>query len=165
MSANLTQSKTLSKLTMGRYLEELGQLSAVVITERNLLSIAETRQITDKVRTCDYALHATSSIFFSEIRQAKFAAFIRLMRGTNDEPITLWTPRSRNCGCALLSSLGEIRFDFSFDLIPEGILSVVTRSCSDRLLLDFTREASGREVLKVETYGAAWGRIGLSQSA
>lgn len=145
------------RLALRQYLTEVAHLSRVPISESDLLSLDDTRQISDQTRVLSTSSKAVWRMLFEHLKSDEFVAFVRSLDELCRGQITLWTPRSRACGCILLPSLQDVRFDFNFDLIPEGILSVVTRNLQNRLLLDFRRNAIHQQEVLIETYGPEWG--------
>ena len=49
-----------------------------------------------------------------------------------------------------------MNFNFPFNINEEGIIAFVTNDVADRMLLEFSINSVGQEVLIVETQGPNW---------
>lgn len=88
------------------------------------------------------------------IVSAKFLEFLRRLSEANSSPLYLWTRHTVDCGMLQVDSLEMVRFSDALTCLPDGILVVVTKDASDRLLFDVLTDEENR--VTVEVQGDNW---------
>lgn len=67
--------------------------------------------------------------------------------------------KSNYCGLYKISSINMVDFSFPFNVNQEGIVVFLAEDINDKLLLDFSCNSQGKEVLEVESQGKNWSLI------
>jgi hypothetical protein len=147
------------KRLLPAYLLELKALTGLDVSSEFLCSVEDTEKIRNEsssVRTADINKFA---IDFEEKNSERFKKFITSLNEANSSPIYIWTNRSNFCGLHKINSIGMVDFSFPFDVNQEGIVVFLTEDINDKLLLDFSCNAQGEEILEVESQGKNWSLI------
>lgn len=155
-------SRTLAlkqKVSLGLYLTELSQLLGRSVKHEELESLDHTKSMRMAAQRMDSKNCQPYKIKFSERNSPRFMSFLRGLKDANSSPIYLWTPRTIDCGSLLVPALEAIDFGFSFNINHEGILTFSTSDLVDTLLLDFSIDAMGEQVMLVETSGSNWTKV------
>jgi hypothetical protein len=101
---------------------------------------------------------STKAILFAEIRSSRFASLIADLESRNPNPIFIWIEAANGCGFVKPIKLCDFQFDFEFDRIPEGIITLITSDARDKLLMDFEEDDDGTQIMTIELHGAGWGK-------
>ncbi|HJU38245.1 MAG TPA: hypothetical protein VJ724_01635 [Tahibacter sp.] len=139
-----------------KYLSELESLTGRVVRSDELSDIDQavaTRQVAQRFRSQQ---PTSVDMPFSERLSERFAKFVRRLYEANPCPVSIWTPRTIDCGVFVVPSILSVRFDFDYSINDDGIFSFLSEGVDDRLVLDFFEENDGEQVLRVETNGVNW---------
>lgn len=157
MSSIPLAEKIQANLLRKNYLQELSELTGNSITNTNLLSYSDTKEIQGKsVKALNLLRKKTFQIAFDEKKSDRFLNYIHNLSRANPSAVYIWTHATNSCGSLKIDSLLSIKFEFVYTVNSQGIVSFLSENCSDRLLLDFTENESGDRVLTVETQGVTW---------
>lgn len=144
------------KLHLKKYLNILNELCFIGITESNLLSVDESNTIRIKFGAIDFAKSKTFRINFEEKNNERFLAYIQKLESEKSGLKYLWIELSNDCGLCKISSLLNIRFDFSYEIDPNGLIIMYSFDGLECLLFDFAEDESGQRYLEVTTKGLVW---------
>lgn len=153
-SAQLQQT-----LQRPRHLRELGQLVGRALMPDDLISVEETESLRVQALSVVRAPSWRCEIPFGDMQSSRFARFVDALQKANPSPIYVWTPLSNVCGLLRPIPLLDVRFDFEFTALPDGILVILTADFQDQMLLDFSEGEDAGQLLEVEGAGAHWGQI------
>jgi hypothetical protein len=146
---------------IARHLSELSSLVSREVRREDLLPLAEADKIREDSKKVQYSPSWSTEIPFARKTEVVFQDFVRKLERLNANPVYVWTPASNQCGLLRPIPLHDLNFGFDFSINPEGILVVLTSDLRDRLLLDYSRDAAGQEVLEIEASGEHWGHARL----
>src|SRR5262249_3594428 len=127
--------------------------------DQDLLSLDETEAIRQKAKSRSERPSGRTEIPFSEKGGARFQAVVGRLHDANNSSVYVWQPLANVCGLLRPVSLDEVEFAFEYDLNPEGIVVVLTTDLVDKLLLDYSVDASNRQMLEIELSGRNWGAV------
>ncbi|MDC8011819.1 hypothetical protein [Tahibacter soli] len=164
MTSESLAQKLRRNLHLKEYLAELGALTGRTVYERELSGIEEvvaTREAAQKFRIQQ---SDRVEIPFSGRRSERFDAFVRQLYEANPRRVSIWTPRTIDCGMIFAPSIASINFDFDFSINDDGIISFLTEDIADYLLLEFSESSDGGKILQVETGGAHWSPVAFEES-
>ena len=154
LSTKLQHHKNISN-----YLLELEILANRKITRDEISSLEVVHSIRKiSLQLNNYSTY-TFSIAFSEKESNRFKSFIDKLSMTNCGQVYIWTERTNVCGLFKVNNIKDINFSFPFDINPEGILVFVPVTLEDQLLLDFSLDSTGKQIIEVETQGRNWSKI------
>jgi hypothetical protein len=140
------------------HLSQLSRLIRATVQATDLLSLEETETIRQNSKELQYFPSWRQKLEFAEKTSARFQMLVKELGRLNSAGVYLWTPLSNVCGVLRPMPLAAVDWGFDFDLIPEGILVILTADVSDKMLLDFSDTRDGRRELEVEVAGQHWGR-------
>jgi hypothetical protein len=149
------------KANIGRHLTQLSRLTGTIVNKDSLLSPQETEALRATSKTTEYAPVWRHTMDFSKLTEAQFQRFVGALDEMSPSGVYIWTPLSNVCGLLRPVPLKSIQWGFDFDLIPEGILVLLTADLADRMLLDFSEGSTRRQELEIEVSGQHWGRTSL----
>ena len=149
------------RMNIGRHLTQLSQLTGSLVKQEMLLSVKDTESERERAKMIEFAPAHHAAVGFPERSSARFQQLIAALRKMNPSKVYIWTPLSNVCGVLRPVPLGNIRWDFEFDLIPEGILILLTEDLCDKMLLDFSENSAMRQELEIELSGQHWGTCSL----
>lgn len=141
------------------YLLELGVLANKAVNKHELSSVEEV----DRIRA--YALGIAHlpvvkfKIGFSEKNSFQFSRYIQHLYDVNREQVYIWTAKTNICGLYKIGSIKDVDFSFPFELNEEGIVVFLSVDMKDRLLLDFSIDSLGNEIVDVESQGLNWPHV------
>ncbi len=125
------------------YLIELNKLCHRSIGMDNLISLDETYRIIEKIKERipkEYVFRDCGDFNNKEMLRDVFqGAMPSFVNGAY-----LFTEYSKNCGACLLDKLSDFNTDFSFDSEHSGIISIVNKEITMKILLDFYEEDGHR---------------------
>jgi hypothetical protein len=161
---NIDVSEDLSKkLARSRdlktYLSELSALCGRAIRSDELGSAEEARNLRNLAQKFSTEPSVKYEMPFSDRTKESFRDFSARLQGANPSTIYVWTPRTISSGTFVAPSIGSIKFNFDFEINPEGILTFLTSDLKDRLLLDFSTSSGGEEYMTIETQGPNWTKV------
>lgn len=142
---------------MASHLQQLGQILHRSLRSQDLLSVAATIELRNRLMKVNRQPRWRHVTEFSQLSGESFGTFVRRLAGDTRARVYIWTPSTNVCGALPPVSLLDIAFDFPFSINPEGIISFLTDDGLNELLLDFSHESSG-EVVEIEGSGELWGR-------
>jgi hypothetical protein len=145
-----------SKQNMTLHLRQLSLLTGGIVAREDLLTVDETEAVRENAKLIQYSSSWRDTIAFSEKSSPKFKTLIAELDELSSEGVYLWTPLSNLCGLLRPIPLDTIRWEFAFDLIPEGIIVFLSADLQDKLLLDYSSSSDGREELEIEVSGEKW---------
>ncbi|MEP7269442.1 MAG: hypothetical protein ABI844_17630 [Saprospiraceae bacterium] len=129
------------------YLAELRKILKIDVDESLLLSIAET----DLVRQNCLAkqLMCSYKILFND--KEKLKKILLESPRSKIGNYYVFTSYSKDCGAAVISTLNDFNFDFSYKAVPSGIITLTRVDLVEEIVLDFYVECD-TEYLEVLTY-------------
>lgn len=154
-----TSAERRRKLNLTPYLAELAALTGRPVEIDELGSPEQAATMRQAGRSLVAQSAASVEIPFGDRVSEQFHAFIQRLHAANPSSISIWTPRTIDCGTLVVPSLAAIHFDFDFTINEDGILSFVTVDLMDRLLLDFSVSSAGNQSMIIETQGVNWSRV------
>ncbi len=152
-SAQLQQT-----LQRPRHLRELGQFVGRALMPDDLISVEETESLRVQALSVVRAPSWRCEIPFGDMQSPRFARLVDALQKANPSPIYVWTPLSNVCGLLRPVPLLDVRFNFEFTALPDGILVILTADFQDQMLLDFSEGNHAEQLLEVEVSGAQWGQ-------
>lgn len=141
------------------YLLELGMLANKVVNKDDLSSVEEVDEVRAGTANLENLTTEKFKVGFSEKDGSQFQSYIQGLYDTNNEQVYLWTGKTNSCGLYKVGSIKDVNFSFSFDLNEEGIVVFLSVDMKDKLLLDFSIDSSGNEIVEVESQGLNWPNI------
>jgi hypothetical protein len=90
----------------------------------------------------------------SELCKKRFREFLENLAESNNSNIYIWTDKSNYCGLLKVKSLLNIKYEYIYDAITEGVIVFLTDDFIDRLLIDFDEKYA-----TVEIQGKNWSKI------
>lgn len=153
-SAQLQQT-----LQRPRHLRELGQIVGRSLMPDDLISVEKTESLRVQALSVVRAPSWRCEIPFADMQSPRFTRLVDALQKANPSPIYVWTPLSNVCGLLRPIPLLDVRFNFEFTALPDGILVILTADFQDQLLLDFSEGNNAEQLLEVEVSGAQWGQI------
>ena len=135
------------KQFLPQYLEELNKILKIHVDSTNLSSIVEMDEVRQNILA--KKLKYKFKILFNEKEKLKEIIFSNIER-FNDK-YYVFTSYSMNCGILMIDSLQEFNFDFSFEDMRSGIITLTRADLFEEILLDFNEE-NGVEYLEIEIY-------------
>lgn len=129
------------------YLGELKNILQISVDALDLLPIVET----DKLIEIDYSnyLKISFNILFNEKNKLKEIIFKNCER--INKSYFIFTEYSLDCGTLKIRKLQDFNFDFSFKSLNSGLISLISKDLSEKIILDFSEE-NGVEYLEIEIY-------------
>lgn len=159
MQYHQATQKRQRKLYLRQYLSELTALAGRDVLEDELGSVDEAVHMRELAKATLGERHEVAQIAFSEIFSNRFKKFIAKLTKANESAVLVWTPRTIFCGTFRVPSLEAVCFGFNFDINPEGIITFMTERMEDGMILDFSVDDQGGQILQIETQGAHWGQV------
>lgn len=147
------------KVNIDRHLAQLSRLLGRVVRAESLLSLSETELLRTEASAVKRVPRSRHTFDFVEKRGPWFGCLLRQLAQANPTDVYVWTPFSNVCGLHPAVPLSSVRLGFDFDLIPEGALVLLPTNLEDRMLLDYSEDAGGKERIVMELEGPAWGTI------
>ncbi len=141
-----------------RHLRELGQLVGRTLTADDLLSIEDTESLRVHALSVVRAPSWRCQIPFADMQSPRFAHLVEKLQMANPSPVYVWTLLSNICGILRPIALSELRFDFDFTSLPDGILVLLTADFQNQMLLDFSEGEAAEQRLEIEVSGAQWAK-------
>ncbi|HEX9447681.1 MAG TPA: hypothetical protein VF920_06860 [Dongiaceae bacterium] len=135
------------------YLDELCQLVIGPVDPARVMDLAKA----EAYRTLRQAgWRATLTVPFATKNSDQTRDLIHRLHALNAEPALIWTHRSNIHGPYEIASILELNLDFAFDVNREEIISIVSRSGSDKIILDFYESDQGKQELEFDISGLNW---------
>jgi len=144
-------------MNIARHLTELSHLTKRQVTEAELLSLEQTRDLRERSASAPKASQKFQ-IPFAERGSTRFLELIRAAYDRNPGPIYLWTEGAISCGVLKLGSILHFNTAFDFGIERNGVISLVSEDLGSRIVLDFYEE-DGEQILEVELAGSEWGDL------
>lgn len=145
----LTQ-KANAKKYLQQYLAELNGICTQPINENQLLSLEKTYEIIEQIKSS-----IPSESFVKE--QIEFDQKARIRQIVNESSdffvngLYLFTEHSKMCGALYLENIRQFNSDFVFTAEHAGIISIINKEITYKLLFDFYEEESV-QLLEIEQY-------------
>jgi hypothetical protein len=135
------------KQYLSAYLLELNKILLIKVDTANLLSIVKTDEIRSYFNL--KKLKNSYKILFNEKDKLKEIVL------RNNESISgqyyVFTSLSINCGVVKIDSLFDFNFNFPFNALASGVITITKSDLSKEILLDFSEE-NGIKYLEIEVY-------------
>ena len=128
---------------MDVYLSDLKKILLTGITSYNLISIEKTDEIRQK--NSQKKLQLTTLISFED------KELLKALVTDDGFGYYLFITYSNDCGTVKINSLNEFNFEFSFNSISSGIITLTREDLTKEIVLDFYREGDN-QYLKIEIY-------------
>jgi hypothetical protein len=146
---------------LSSHLNGLASLVNGPVSASDLLSPQEVSRLREKIDNQTRRSRMEKfQIPFEEKLTVRFKNLVNALHEMNSSPIYVWTPLSNDCGLLQVESLRSVDYSFGFDVVPEGLFSLVTVDLLDEMLLDFSEDDRGKRILEIELYGLHWSGIG-----
>lgn len=137
------------KQVLNNYLKELNALVNIDISKKDLLSIVES----DKVIYTNNSKFYKAKILFND--KEKLLLFIGDLLKLKIGKVLLSTTHSKDCGLLQINSLKDFNVNFEFSNEHSGLITIVLKDLSNKLILDFYEE-NQELYLEIESYGDDW---------
>ena len=144
---------------LGTYLSELAILTGRTVDASELSSSDRVSIVREAAQKFCLQQPSRVEVPFSGRRSERFAEFIEGLHGKNPCPVSIWTPRTIDCGMIYVPSILAIRFDFDFSINVDGIVSFLTEDLEDNLVLDFSEANANERILQIDAKGPGWGKV------
>jgi hypothetical protein len=135
------------KKDLPTYLKEINEILLIEVDSDNLLSIVKTDEIRNHFSS--KRLKNSYKILFDE--KEKFKEIVLKNIGNTSGQFFIFTSLSINCGALAIDSILDFNFNFGFNSITSGIITITKSNLSKEILLDFTEE-NGIKYLEIEIY-------------
>lgn len=142
-----------------KYIEQLSKLIKVKSSVPKLFPLEEMGSLRERVKLLGQANKRVYQLAFEEKTSLEFEDFVVALAQANGEPILIWSELSNDFGPIKLNSLLDVDFSFSFDVLPEGIVAIVTEDGSDKILLDWEDDKDCGPIITVELLGERWSKV------
>jgi len=152
------KQKIAYKVNLKDHLAELSYFNRNPVTEASLLSIEETKKIMN-IKISDQAVTTRFTIPFKDKNLKRFSLFIDLLYKQNPGPMFIWTKFSEICGCVKINSIKEFNFQFPFSASSHGIVTIITKNITDKIVFDYYLDEEDKEMLEVSLIGNNWSAI------
>lgn len=140
------------KNNLDNYLKELNAITNIDVSQKDLLSIVESDKI---VYDDDNSKFYKAKILFND--KERLLLFIGDLLKIRDGKGFLSTTYSNDSGLLEINSLKDFNVNFRFDDEHSGLITIVLKDLSNKLLLDFYEE-NQELYLEIETYGDDWSK-------
>lgn len=146
----LLMQKTNAKKYLQQYLAELNAICTQPINEDQLLSLEKTYDIIEQIKSS-----IPSESFVKE--QIEFDQKERIRQVVNESSdffvngLYLFTEHSKMCGALYLENIRHFNSDFVFTTEHAGIISLINKEVTYKLLFDFYEEKS-TQLMEIEQY-------------
>jgi hypothetical protein len=150
------QNEIQFKKNLSAYLLELKSLTGKTVSSESLSSINEVERIRNEASILENYDISRFTIDFKDKSEERFKNFIIALSNSNKSSVYIWTNRSNFCGLYKIPSIKMFDFSFPFDVNPDGLVVFLSEDINDQLLLDFSYDSKGQEVLEVELKGRHW---------
>ncbi len=137
------------KSNLNEYLRELNAITNIDVNQKDLLSIVESDKIVYDNNNDFYK----AKILFND--KERLLLFIGDLLKLRDGKALLSTAYSKDCGLLEVRSLKDFNVNFRFDDEHSGLITIILKDLSNKLLLDFYEE-NQELYLEIETYGDDW---------
>lgn len=154
-----SSEKLQRKLNIKEYLDELSLLLGRPVHDDELGSLEQAASLRKAAQSASLKPSRVFQIPFSDKSSERFKGFVQRLHTANNSGVYIWTPRTAICGALLVPTLTSINFEFDFRVNKEGILAFSSGDLKDSMLLDFSIELTGGQVLKVELQGDDWPNV------
>jgi len=143
------------------YLRELHELSLEAPSERDLLTLEATEEVRKNSKEALKGRPVRKvRIDFGEKNTDRFKNYVANLHRVNPHPVYIWISKTNSCGLYAISSLLRFNFNFSFDVIKEGVIGLLSSDLSDTFTLDFSYdEKSFKYELEIDICGDHWALI------
>ena len=148
--------KIKQKILLPHYLRDLGVLLGRVVRPEEIGRVEEAELKRQKALKIPAIPMVSWEISLADKTSERFKCFVDKLSEVNPSPVDIWTSHTIHCGILSIPSLKEIRWDFSFSSIEDGILTFVTSDPRDNLFLNFCIDDSNEERLEIEIKGKNW---------
>lgn len=139
------------KSNLNEYLKELEAITKINVSQKDLLSIVET----DKVIFDRDDKSYKAKILFND--KERLLIFIGDLFKLKDGKAFLSTAHSKDCGLLEMNSLKDFNVNFNLNDEHSGLITIVLKDLSNKLLLDFYEE-NEEQYLEIEVYGDDWSK-------
>lgn len=133
---------------LNQYLNELNRLVKIVNLQSHLISLNET----DNIHFLNNTKWIKLTLPFS-IKGEYLSAILPWFAQTAEDGFYIITDFSKDCGALFLENLHNFNFDFGFDDEHSGLIIIIDKDYSKKLLLDFYESDNGYLMMEIEIYG------------
>jgi len=159
MSSHGNSSALQRKIALRRCLRQLSILTGRTVGAGELGAPEEACMVREVIGGSLASPQIAFEVPFADKHRESFLEYLRGITRGNASAIHIWTPDTIVCGILTVPSLLSLRWDFPFDINPEGILSFVASDLRDRLVVDFFYGDEHEERLRLEVFGDRWSRV------
>jgi len=134
---------------LSQYLNELNRLVKNTNIQNHLISLIET----DNIQFLDETKWIKLTMPFP-IKRQYLCEIIPIFEQNSDTGFYLITEFSKDCGALFIESLVNFNSDFEFKDEHSGLIIIIDKDISKKLLLDFYESNDGNLIIEVEIYGS-----------
>jgi hypothetical protein len=96
-------------------------------------------------------------IDFDEKNVDRFKIYVANLHRVNPNPVYIWISKTNSCGLYAIPSLLQFNFDFSFNVIKEGVVGLLSSDLQDTVTLDFSyNQKSFKYGIEIDVCGDHW---------
>lgn len=139
------------KSNLNEYLKELEAITKIDVSQIDLLSIVESDKVVFNGDDKSYK----AKILFND-KERLLILFGDLLK-LKDGKAFLSTEYSKDCGLLEIDSLKDFNVNFNFNDEHSGLITIVLKDLSNKLLLDFYEE-NQQQYLEIKVYGEDWSK-------
>jgi hypothetical protein len=144
---------------MPNYLRVLSTLTDKSILRDDLISLADTISLLDKMKDLRSQASQKIEIEFAQKKSKDFSKFIHALTVSKEMPVYVWSEGASVCGLFKTHSLQDINFNFEYGIDGNGVFSFISSDLKDELLLDFYETSDGKRMIKIEVFGNTWAKV------
>ncbi|MBB2145808.1 hypothetical protein GM921_09940 [Pedobacter sp. LMG 31464] len=147
-TAEQKRRRIIGKQKISDYLIELNNILKINVSSKDLLTIEET----DFILSNPYKLQTffKKTILFEHKAELESAIVNNILE--SDYGYFIFISDVLQCGAIRISSLNDFNFNFSYDDLNTGIISIVREDLSEKITLDFYEE-NWLKYIEIELFG------------
>jgi hypothetical protein len=138
------------------YLSQLKALTGQEVNEKDLMPLEIVEDIREKSKVLIQKPKQKLVIPFEEKEEIRFQRFVQNLNQLNPDPIYIWTESTNSCGLFGIPSIAKFNFDFEYSVSRKGIIVLLTKDLTDKMVLDFGDDPKGARLLEIELIGDHW---------
>lgn len=146
-TAEQKRRRIIGKQKISNYLIELNNILKINVSTNNLLSLEETDFVLLNLYKLEFFFKKTillehktefENVVVNNISQSEYGYFV-------------FISDVLQCGTIRISSIDHFNFNFGYDDLGSGIISIVREDLSEKIILDFYEE-NGTKYIDIELY-------------
>jgi hypothetical protein len=153
------QTEFMRRNALLQYLPKMSRLIGRQVSEGDLMQVEETNALSCRLRAIPREYTSISSFNFDDLEKQWNDTLASKLASSHPGPVVVYAADALACGAMMLDSLSAFRCRFSFDVIPEGVISIATADGKNCATLDLCVRPTGEKIVEVELRGEAWSKI------